>query len=65
VYVTDKDNCKVEKLTADGNFIRKWGSLGRDEGEFIDPHGIDFDSSDNVYVVGSGNVHEKKDICSI
>ena len=27
VYVTDKDNCKVEKFTADGNFIRKCGYL--------------------------------------
>jgi DNA-binding beta-propeller fold protein YncE len=60
VYVTDRDNCKVEKLTADGNFIRKWGSLGRDDGEFIDPHGIDFDSSDSVYVVDSQNERIQK-----
>jgi DNA-binding beta-propeller fold protein YncE len=60
VYVTDRDNCKVEKLTADGNFIRKWGSLGRDDGEFIDPHGIDFDSSDNVYIVDSQNERIQK-----
>jgi DNA-binding beta-propeller fold protein YncE len=65
VYVTDRDNCKVEKLTADGNFIRKWGSLGREDGEFWLPHDIAIDSSDNVYVIDSGNVHEKKEICAL
>jgi hypothetical protein len=50
VYVTDKDNCKVEKLTADRNFIRKWGSEGYDEGQFWLPHDIAIDSSDNVYM---------------
>jgi hypothetical protein len=28
-------------------------------------HGIDIDSSGNVYVVDSGNVHEKKDVCAL
>ena len=50
VYVTDKDNCKVEKFTADGNFIRKWGSEGYDERQFWLPHDIAIDSSDNVYM---------------
>ena len=35
---------------------------GRDDGEFIDPHGIDFDSSDNVYVVDSGRMCMKRRI---
>jgi len=50
VYVTDKDNCKVEKLTADGNFIRKWGSEGYDESQFWLPHDIAIDSSANAYM---------------
>ena len=50
----------ISKIYFSTNFIRKWGSLGRDDGEFIDPHGIDFDSSDNVYVVDSQNERIQK-----
>jgi hypothetical protein len=42
------------------------GVEGYADGQFFWlPHDIAIDSSDNVYVVDSGNVHEKKDICAI
>ena len=45
--------------------LTKWDSKGYGHGQFWLPHDIAIDSSDNVYVVDSGNVHEKKDICAI
>jgi len=36
-----------------------------DASQFKEPHDVAVDSSVNVYVVDSGNVHEKKDICAM
>jgi DNA-binding beta-propeller fold protein YncE len=65
VYVVDSQNERIQKFDSNGNFITKWGSEGTDDGQFWLPHDIAIDSSDNVYVVDSGNVHEKKEICAI
>jgi DNA-binding beta-propeller fold protein YncE len=65
VYVSDDDKNSIQKFDSDGNFITSWGSEGTDDGQFWLPHDIAIDSSDNVYVVDSGNVHEKKEICAI
>ncbi|NIW49346.1 MAG: 6-bladed beta-propeller, partial [Gammaproteobacteria bacterium] len=45
VYVTDHGapggtNERIQKFTADGQFITKWGSYGTGEGEFRWPFGI-------------------------
>jgi len=32
------------------SFVTKWGSRGTDDGQFLRPHDIDFDSQGNVYV---------------
>jgi len=37
------------------HFVKEWGSNGTAEGQFQYPQGIATDSSDNVYVVDSGN----------
>jgi tripartite motif-containing protein 71 len=55
----------IKKFDSDGNFITSWGSEGTGDNQFWLPHDIAIDSSDNVYVVDSGNVHEKKNICAI
>ena len=56
----------IKKFDNNGNFITKWGIEGYgDDGQFWLPHDIAIDSSDNVYVVDSGNVHEKKEICAL
>jgi hypothetical protein len=55
----------IKKFDSDGKFITSWGSEGYGDGQFLHAHGIDIDSSDNVYVTDSGNVHEKKDNCTI
>jgi tripartite motif-containing protein 71 len=61
VYVSDMDfeNCcnplhhTVQKFMNNGTFIIKWGG----NGAFVNPMGIDIDSSGNVYVVDQ--VHQR------
>jgi hypothetical protein len=56
----------IKKFTSDGKFITSWGSEGDGDGQFLRPEDVAIDSSsDNVYVVDSGNVHEKKDVCAL
>ena len=55
----------IKKFDSNGKFITSWGSEGYGDGQFWLPHDIAIDSSDNVYVVDSGNVHEKKEICAL
>ncbi len=40
----------IQKFTADGEFITKWGSYGTEDGQFIIPMGIATDSEGNVFV---------------
>ena len=54
IYVTDvlkdSDVARVQKFDSNGKFITMWGSKGSGEVQFSHPHGIDVDSSGNVYV---------------
>jgi hypothetical protein len=54
----------IKKFDSNGKFITSWGSEGTGNGQVLHAHGIAIDSSDNVYVSDSGNVHEKKDNCT-
>jgi tripartite motif-containing protein 71 len=65
MYVVDSQNERIQKFTSDDNPITKWGTEGTAHDQFWLPHDIAIDSSDNVYVVDSGNMHEKKDICAL
>ena len=59
VYVLDRGNqassmnTRVQVFDPDGRFLRKWGSYGTGDGQFITPAGIAIDSNDEVYVVDS------------
>lgn len=57
VYVTDTWNHRVQKFTADGQFITKWGYFGQAEtpDAFWGPRGIVVDENNRVYVVDTGN----------
>ena len=55
VYVADQLNHRIQKFTADGEFVDEWGKLGSGDGEFIRPMGVAVDPSGVVYVTDAGN----------
>jgi DNA-binding beta-propeller fold protein YncE len=40
LYVAEEANCRVQVFDLNGNFVRKWGSLGSGDGQFDNPWGI-------------------------
>jgi DNA-binding beta-propeller fold protein YncE len=48
---------RIQKFNSNGDFVTKWGSLGCGDDQFLIPHDIAMDSSGNIYVSDSGNVH--------
>jgi DNA-binding beta-propeller fold protein YncE len=57
VYVLDYDNSLIQKFDSSGNFIRKWGSWGKFEGQVKCPRGITTDYNNNIYVA-DGNIQK-------
>jgi sugar lactone lactonase YvrE len=66
VYVADSLNYsnifidRIQKFTADGQFVAKWGSYGSENGNFKYPFGIAVNSNGFVYVSESGNNRVQK-----
>ena len=55
LYVADFLNHRVQKLTAEGEFLQKFGEYGSSNGQFNGPFGLAIDSSDMIYVSDSNN----------
>lgn len=57
VYVTDTWNYRIQKFTADGQFIKMWGAFGQGNQQeaFYGPRGITVDAQGRVFVVDTGN----------
>ncbi len=57
VYVADTWNHRIQKFTADGTPIMRWGHYGQaeDSSAFWGPRGIDVDAQGRVYVSDTGN----------
>ena len=57
VYVADTWNNRIQKFTADGDFITMWGrsGLADDLTSFYGPRGIAVDNQGRVYVTDTGN----------
>jgi tripartite motif-containing protein 71 len=55
VYVADTYNNRVEKFSANGKFLAKWGKTGTGNGQFSHPFGIATDRGGNVYVADTFN----------
>jgi uncharacterized protein (TIGR03663 family) len=57
VYVSDWWNHRIQKFTADGQFITMWGHLGdgTTPDAFYGPRGLAVDASGRVYVADTGN----------
>jgi DNA-binding beta-propeller fold protein YncE len=55
VFVADTRNHRIQKFTANGAFLCKWGSRGRGPGQFDFPYGVAVDGAGNVYVADKYN----------
>lgn len=57
VYVADTWNHRVQKFTADGQFVTMWGTFGQAEtpDAFWGPRDVTVDAAGNVYVTDTGN----------
>jgi sugar lactone lactonase YvrE len=57
VYVTDTWNYRIQKFTANGQFIKMWSTFnqGGQAETFYGPRGIAVDAQGHVYVVDTGN----------
>jgi DNA-binding beta-propeller fold protein YncE len=51
VYVTDRNNHRVQVFTNDGVFISAWGDSGAANGQFASPRDVAIDPNGEVYVV--------------
>jgi PKD domain/NHL repeat len=50
----------VEKLDSAGRFVTKWGSFGRDDGQFAYLQAVAVDAAGDVFVLDSGNNRVQK-----
>ena len=48
-------NNRVMKFNADGDFLMTWGTTGKEDGEFRDPHALAMDSTGRLFVGDRGN----------
>lgn len=66
VWVADHENKRVQKFTAEGRFLGRWGAnggdgtLGSGPGEFNSPRGLSSDAQGNVYVADDANHRVQK-----
>ena len=51
VYISDSDNHRVQVFTADGHFVRQFGSFGQADGQFAGAFDLGVDADGNVYVI--------------
>ncbi|MDH2907803.1 MAG: hypothetical protein PXX83_06905 [Candidatus Nitrosotalea sp.] len=54
LYAISTDN-KILKYSSIGRFLNLYGSIGTEDGRFINPSAIAIDSRDNIYVADTGN----------
>src|SRR5688572_11185843 len=56
IFVSDGYvNSRVTKFDKNGNFLKDWGSYGREPGQFNLPHAMVLDREGNVYVADRNN----------
>jgi sugar lactone lactonase YvrE len=57
VYVADTWNNRIQKFTAEGDFVTMWGQFGAAESRyhFWGPRGVAVDSQGRVYITDTGN----------
>jgi sugar lactone lactonase YvrE len=63
LYITERDNGRVQRVTSAGTFVMKWGApggIGSPQGNFNNPIGIAADASGHVYVADHWNHRVQK-----
>jgi sugar lactone lactonase YvrE len=57
LYVSDRDNFRIQKFTTAGVYVAQWGSSGAAAGDFgaNGPRGLALDASGNLWVADPGN----------
>lgn len=60
IYVAERQNRRIQRITANGTFVMAWGRPGNGNDEFASPVGIAADGAGNVYVVDHGNHRVQK-----
>ncbi len=60
IYVADYNNHRIQVFDSDGNFVKKFGKQGSQDGQFNVPRGVAVDSNNNLYVADAGNVRIQK-----
>ena len=59
IFVADghgsEGNNRIVKFDSDGDFIKTWGTTGKEDGEFRDPHALAMDSTGRLFVGDRGN----------
>jgi hypothetical protein len=55
VYIADTDNNRVQVLSKTGGFLRKWGSIGSGNGQFLRAEDVALSVDGTVWVADDGN----------
>jgi len=55
IYVADRGNNRIHKISTKGKFISKFGQSGSGNGQFSDPRGICIDPDGKIFVSDCGN----------
>ena len=50
-----QDGDRIVRYTKEGKFVREWGKLGSNPGEFFGPHALAFDSQGRLFVADRSN----------
>jgi sugar lactone lactonase YvrE len=60
LWVADKGNNRVQKLSSSGEYLMKFGSTGSGNGQFSSPASIAIDPKGNIWVADKGNSRVQK-----
>ena len=60
LYVAERGNNRISRITRAGAFVMAWGGLGTATGQFTEPIGVAVDSSGDVYVTDHANNRVQK-----
>lgn len=55
VYIADTDNNRVQVFSKTGGFLRKWGSIGSGNGQFLRAEDVAVSADGTVWVADDGN----------